>query len=80
MQLSDHRVFPRSSQNLDRKTALRHRKNTPAAPVRGIVSPGPKLAISQIQNFKKEGIVSFPGTPRMSKTNVGSYVNRTREN
>ena len=55
-------------------------KNTPAASIRGTVSRKPKLAFSQVQNFKKEGIPYFLGTPRLSKTDIGSYVNRAREN
>ncbi len=43
VQLSDRRVFPRSSRNLNWKTAFQRVKNTLAASVRGIVSLEPKL-------------------------------------
>jgi hypothetical protein len=55
-------------------------KNTLAASVRGTISSETKLAFSQIQNFKKEGIPGFPETPRLSKTDIRSYVNRAWEN
>jgi hypothetical protein len=55
-------------------------KNTPTASICGAASHEPKLDFSQIQKFKEEGIASFPGTPRSSKTDIGSYVNRAREN
>ena len=80
MQLSDRRAFPRSIWNLNRKTALWRWKNTPTAFVRGTISLEPTLDITQVHNFKKEGIISFLATPRTLKTDDGSYVNRVREN
>ena len=55
-------------------------KNTSAASFREPVSLEPKLDFSQVWNFKEEVIENFPGTPRSSKTDIGSYVNRAREN
>ena len=78
MQLSDRQDFPQFNRNLDRKNSLPARKNTTAAPVRGIVPPGPKLRFSQVQNFKKEGIASFPATPRLLKT-VHAKTNENKE-
>ena len=80
MQLSDRQDFPRSSRNLDQKTTLRQEKNTLAASIRGTASRRLKLYFSQDQNFKKEGIASFPRTPRTLKTDVRSYVNHTCKN
>ena len=80
VKLSDRRVFPQSSRNLDRKTALRQAKNPPAASIRGTISLEPKLASSQVQNFKKEGVISFPGMTRTSKIDIGSCVNHVHEN
>ena len=80
MQLLDRKDFPQFGQNLDRKTTLRRGKNTPVAPIREAVSPGPKLDLSQVWNFKEDGILGFPRTLRTSKTDIGSYVNRARKN
>ena len=55
-------------------------KKHSAASVQRAVSLEPELAFSQVQNFKKEGMASFPGTQRPSKTNIGIYINRAREN
>jgi hypothetical protein len=76
VQLSDRQDFPWSNRNLDRKNVLQRAKNTPATSVCGIVSLKPKLDFPQVHSFKKEGSRSFPTTPRTSKTNVRSYVNR----
>ena len=80
VQLSYRQDFPRFGRNLDRKAALRRAKKPPKAYVRRTISLEPKLDFPQVYNFKKEGNISFPGTPRTSKTNIGSYVNRVREN
>ena len=63
-----------------KKNSPSARKNTPTTSVRGAVSLEPMLHFSQVWNFKEEGIASFPGIPRSSKTDIGSYVNRAREN
>ena len=55
-------------------------ENTLTASIRGIASREPKLSFMQVQNFKKEGSVSFPAKPRSPKSDIGSYVYRTREN
>uniref|UniRef100_A0A2N9H0S6 Uncharacterized protein n=1 Tax=Fagus sylvatica TaxID=28930 RepID=A0A2N9H0S6_FAGSY len=50
------------------------------SPCCGTTSREPKLSFAQVHNFKEEGITGFPATPRTSKTDVGSYVNRAHEN
>jgi hypothetical protein len=55
-------------------------KKHSAASVQGAVFLEPELAFSQAQNFKKEGMASFPGTARPSKTKIGIYINRAWEN
>uniref|UniRef100_A0A2N9F447 Retrotransposon gag domain-containing protein n=1 Tax=Fagus sylvatica TaxID=28930 RepID=A0A2N9F447_FAGSY len=55
-------------------------KNTLVASIPKAISLEPKLYFSQVQNFKEEGIASFPRTPRSLKTDIGSYVNCAWEN
>uniref|UniRef100_A0A2N9FM93 Uncharacterized protein n=1 Tax=Fagus sylvatica TaxID=28930 RepID=A0A2N9FM93_FAGSY len=66
VQFSDRRVFPRSSRNLNRKTAFRRAKNTLTTSVRGTVSLKPKLNFPQVHNFKKEGIPPWGQIPPSS--------------
>ncbi len=49
-------------------------KNTPTASVRGTASRKPKLAFTQVHNFKEEGIAGFPMTTRTLKIDVGSHI------
>ena len=54
---------------------------TPRRPLfAGPYLSSPSSTSRKVHNFRKESIVSFPGTPRTSKTDVRSYVNHARKN